>query len=61
VLFDIGASLSYTVIADLATFPVVFTLKPYVLLPLTTVHVNYTTSERINYGCALFVGIALSD
>lgn len=56
-LFDVGASLSYSFFANLASLPMVFTLQPYVFLPLTTVHVNYTTTERIQYGCALFVGV----
>ena len=58
-LFDVGAAVSYSVFADLATFPMVFTLQPYVLLPLTTVHVNHTTTERLNYGCSLVVGVWL--
>lgn len=59
VLFDVGAAVSYSVFADIATFPMVFTLQPYVLLPLTTVHVNHTTTERLNYGCSLVVGVRL--
>ncbi|MBS1561152.1 MAG: hypothetical protein JSS89_06070 [Bacteroidetes bacterium] len=59
VLFDVGAAVSYSVLADLATFPMVFTLQPYVHLPLTTVYVNHTTTERLNYGCSLVVGVRL--
>jgi hypothetical protein len=58
-LFDVGVAMSYSMFADLATLPMVFTLQPYLLLPLTTVHVGYTTTERFNYGCSLFVGVRL--
>lgn len=59
VLFDVGAAVSYSVFADLASLPMVFTLQPYVILPLTTVHVNHTTTERLNYGCSLVVGVRM--
>jgi len=59
VVFDVGAALSYSLFTSLASFPMVFTLQPYVFVPLTTVHVNYTTTERINYGCSLFIGVTL--
>lgn len=58
-LFEFATAVNYSLFAALATFQMVFTIQPYVLLPLTTAHVNYTTTQRINVGCALLVEVTL--
>lgn len=59
VLFEIGATLMYSLSVDVLSLPMVFSLQPYVFLPLTSVHVNYSTTEHISYGGMVFVGVTL--